>query len=78
MEFQTRTIGHLRSLLRQETEPVFLLGAGASVKSGVPTSNAIFEKIAKFGYCLEKGISPENPETRRSDWHPWLRRPYMV
>ena len=74
MEFQKRTIGHLRSLLRQETEPVFLFGAGASVKSGIPTSNAIFEKIVKFGYCLEKGISPEDPETRRSDWHPWLIR----
>lgn len=74
MEFQTRTIGHLRSLLKQETEPIFLLGAGASVKSGIPTSNVIFEKIAKFGYCLEKDISPEDPETRRSDWHPWLRK----
>ena len=74
MEFQIRTIGHLRSLFRQEPEPVFLLGAGASAKSGIPLSDAIFEKIAKFGYCLEKDISPENPEIRRSDWHPWLRR----
>ena len=74
MEFQIRTIGHLRSLFRQETEPVFLLGAGASAKSGIPLSDAIFEKIAKYGYCLEKGLSPESPETRRSDWHPWLRK----
>ena len=74
MEFQTKTIGHLCSLLGQETDPIFLLGAGASVKSGIPLAHDMVEKIAKWGYCLENGSSPDDPLTLRSDWHPWLKQ----
>ena len=74
MELQTKTIGHLRSLLKQETDPIFLLGAGASVKSGIPLAHDMVEKIAKWGYCLENGLDPEDPHPRRSDWHRWLKR----
>jgi predicted HTH transcriptional regulator len=32
------------------------------------------EKIAKWGYCLENGLDPEDPRLRRSDWYPWLKK----
>ena len=73
MDFQTKTIGHLCSLLRQETDPIFLLGAGASAKSGIPLAHDMVEKIAKWGYCLENGSSPDDPLALRSDWYPWLK-----
>ncbi len=72
MVFQTATIGHLRSLFAEGPDPVFLLGAGASVKSGVPLANEMVEKIAKWGYCKENSCSTEDPSVRRSDWYQWL------
>ena len=77
LEFQTKTIGHLCSLFRQdrkETDPIFLLGAGTSVKSGIPLAHDMVEKIAKWGYCFENSFDPEDPRLRRSDWHQWLKK----
>lgn len=74
MALQTAPIGRLRSLFVQGPDPVFLLGAGASVKSGVPLAHDMVEKIAKYGYCLENGLDPEDLYLRRSDWYPWLKR----
>ncbi len=74
MEFQTTTIERLCSLLIRGPEPIFLFGAGASVKSGIPLAHDMVEKIAKWGYCLENGLDPEDLQPRRSDWHPWIRR----
>lgn len=74
MALQIATIGRLRSLFVQGPDPVFLLGAGASVKSGVPLAHDMVEKIAKWGYCLENGLDPEDLYLRRSDWYPWLKK----
>ena len=74
MALQTATIGRLRSLLIRGPEPIFLLGAGASIKSGIPLGGEMVEKMARWGYCLENGLVPEDPRPRRSDWAPWLKR----
>ena len=73
MALQTASIGRLRSLFIQGPDPIFLLGAGASVKSGIPLAHDMVEKIARWGYCLENGLDPEDPRLRRSDWYPWLK-----
>ena len=72
MALQTATIGHLCSLFTQGSDPIFLLGAGASVSSGIPLAGEMVEKIARWGYCRENGRSPEDTRIRRSDWYPWL------
>ena len=72
MALQTATIGHLRSLFTQGSDPIFLLGAGASLSSGIPLAGEMVEKIARWGYCRENGRSPEDTRIRRSDWYPWL------
>ncbi len=73
MALQTATIGRLRSLFVRGPDPIFLLGAGASVKSGIPLAHDMVEKIAEWGYCLENGLDPEDPRVRPSDWYPWLK-----
>lgn len=74
MQFQTKTIGHLRSLFTDGPEPIFLLGAGASYSSGIPLAGEMVEKIARWGYCKENNLSTEDPRIRRSDWYPWLEK----
>ena len=54
MEIKTTTIERLYRLLTQRADPIFLLGAGASVKSGIPLSHEIVEKIVKWGYHIAK------------------------
>lgn len=73
MALHTTTIGRLCSLFVRGPDPIFLLGAGASVKSGIPLAHDMVEKIAKWGYCLDNGLNPEDPSLRRSDWYPWLK-----
>jgi hypothetical protein len=53
--------------------PVLLLGAGASVSSGVPTAAQLAEMAARWAYCSEHGRAAEDPTVTRSDWLPWLR-----
>lgn len=74
MHFQTKTIGHLRSLFTDGPDPIFLLGAGASYSSGIPLAGEMVEKIARWGYCKENNLSTEDPRIRRSDWYPWLEK----
>ena len=71
---QTVTIGHLTSLFTQDPDPIFLLGAGASVKSGIPLADKMVEKIARYGYCKENNRSPEDPHIQHSAWQPWLKK----
>ena len=73
MALQTATIGRLCSLFVRGPDPIFLLGAGASVKSGIPLAHDMVEKIAKWRYCLDNGLDTEDPSLRRSDWYPWLK-----
>ncbi len=74
MQFQIKTIGHLRSLFTDGPDPIFLLGAGASYSSGIPLAGEMVEKIARWGYCKENNLSIEDPRIRRSDWYPWLEK----
>lgn len=48
--------------------PVLLLGAGASIKSGVPSAAGFAEMIARWAYLREHDQS-----VHRSDWLPWLK-----
>ena len=71
---QTVTIGHLTSLFTQDPDPIFLLGAGASLKSGIPLADKMVERIARYGYCKDNSRSPEDPHIQDSDWQPWLKK----
>lgn len=74
MELKTTSIGHLCSLLTRGPNPIFLLGAGASVTSGIPLADEMVERIAREEYCIENRYSPEDLRIRRSDWYPWLQK----
>lgn len=69
---RTSTTGRLRSLLMDGSEPVLLLGAGASIKSGIPAAGATVEKAARWAWCKEHGRHPGDQSIRRSDYWPWL------
>jgi hypothetical protein len=66
----------LKSLFLQTNlaSPIILLGAGASLKSGIPLSGQIVEMAAKWAYCQTQGFHLEDPSVRRSDWLKWLER----
>lgn len=64
----------IANLLKEEVKPVFLLGAGASVRSGVPMSEHLVEAIAKWGYCKIHDRVFSDPTLMRSDWWPWLQQ----
>ena len=70
------TLERLKRELLDETKPspVFLLGAGASVKSGVPTAAGFAEMIARWAYLKENGRDERDQNVHRSDWLPWLKR----
>jgi hypothetical protein len=69
---QTAAIGRLYSVLTGQPSPVLLLGAGASVRSGVPLAGDMVERAARWAYAKEHGRSPDDPRILRSDWYPWL------
>lgn len=73
MELKTTSIGHLCSVLTRKPDPIFLLGAGASVTSGIPLADEMVEQIAREEYCIENRYSAADPRIRRSDWYPWLK-----
>lgn len=66
------TPGRLRSLLTDGSEPVLLLGAGASITSGIPAADKTVERVARWAWCKEHGRHPEDMSIRRSDYWPWL------
>jgi len=55
-------------------DPIWLLGAGASRKSGVPLSGDLVERAAKWAYCRAHQRSPDDNTVMRSDWLPWLHQ----
>jgi hypothetical protein len=76
--FQIATPGNIRSLLLEGSLPVLLLGAGASVTSGVPAAATTAEKAARWAWCREVGRSPDDIRIQRSDYWPWLcRQPWF-
>jgi hypothetical protein len=66
------TPGRLRSLLMDGSEPVLLLGAGASITSGIPAAGKTVERVARWAWCKENGRHPGDMSIRRSDYWPWL------
>ncbi|MEJ0024934.1 MAG: ATP-binding protein [Rhizomicrobium sp.] len=72
MKMQYSPIGKLYRLLTTQPAPVLLLGAGASVKSGVPLAGQMVERAARWAYANAHGRSPDDPRLLRSDWMPWL------
>ena len=69
---RTSSPGRLRSLLMDSAEPVLLLGAGASITSGIPAAGKTVEKVARWAWCKENGRHPDDFTIRRSDYWPWL------
>ena len=69
---RTATPGRLRSVLMDGHEPVLLIGAGASVTSGIPAAGATAERVARWAWCKENGRHPDDITIRRSDYWPWL------
>jgi hypothetical protein len=69
-------IALVSTLLRGEDDrwPLFLLGAGASFRSGVPTATDAVKHIAKIVYSERKLLGSRPPErVKPSEWEPWLR-----
>jgi hypothetical protein len=65
-------------ILERRPDPILLLGAGASLKSGVPLAGDIAELAARHAYCRELGFDENDQSVRRSDWHAWLtNRPWF-
>jgi hypothetical protein len=53
--------------------PVLFLGAGASVKSGIPAVGDLIHMIARFGYCRAQGWDYRDRRPQQSDWIVWLK-----
>ena len=70
---ESSSIGRLYSVLVRQPTPVLLLGAGASVRSGIPLAADMVEQAARWAYAREHGKAPEDPRLLRSDWFPWLK-----
>jgi hypothetical protein len=62
----------IATLLKETPKPVFLLGAGASVTSGIPVAAEVVSLAAKWAYARQHGKDPDDPRITRSDWYPWL------
>lgn len=71
-DIQKATPGNIRSLLLDGSQPTLLLGAGASVTSGVPAVQETIERVARWAWCQAHGRSPEDIRVQRSDYWPWL------
>src|SRR5262245_52013053 len=62
------------SVFRGHVTPVLLLGAGASVRSGVPLAGEMVERVARWGYCNDHGLDQADLGVMRTDWFRWLKR----
>lgn len=63
----------LHSVLLGSPSPVLWLGGGASVKSGIPLSEDLVKKAARWEYCRSQGLLFGDPGVRPSDWMPMLK-----
>lgn len=68
------TPGHVRTLLLRGQQPILLLGAGASVTSGILSAAPTVEKAARWAWCEEQGRSFDDFRIQRSDYYPWLQQ----
>jgi len=68
----------IAGLINEGNKPIFLLGAGASVSSGVPLAGQLVELMGKFAYCKATARVVDDPTLMRSDWYGWLeQRPWF-
>lgn len=66
-------LADLRSVvLDGHPRPVLLLGAGASVTSGVPLVSRLIDLIGRYAYCRKFQRDLDDPTLMRSDWYPWV------
>ena len=65
-------VGWLQTVLAEHRQPILLIGAGASITSGVPLAGETVNRAAKWAYCKANGRSPMDPGVVDSDWLPWL------
>jgi hypothetical protein len=72
MEPRINTVEQLFSVFKGTPDPVLLLGAGTSIKSGIPLGDEIVEKAVRWEYCRSKGLDYEDIRVKRSDWLDWL------
>lgn len=74
MTLSVKNAAIIATLLKETPKPIFLLGAGASVTSGIPLAGEIVSKAAKWAFAREHGKNPDDPRITRSDWYPWLEQ----
>jgi len=72
MDPRINTVEQLFSVFKGTPDPILLLGAGASIKSGIPLGDEIVEKAVRWEYCRSQGLDYEDIRVRRSDWLNWL------
>lgn len=65
-------VGWLQTVLSEYRQPILLLGAGASISSGVPAAGETVNRAAKWAYCKTHGRSTMDPGVVDSDWVPWM------
>jgi hypothetical protein len=49
-----------------------VIGAGASITSGIPAAGQTVERVARWAWCKENGRHPDDFTIRRSDYWPWV------
>jgi len=73
MEMQEQDIEHLISIIAEgNPKPILLLGAGASVKSGIPATGPFVEKAAAWVFARRNQLDYDDVRIRRSDWLTFL------
>ena len=75
-ELYRTTVEHVSGVIVPDggPDPILLLGAGASAKSGIPMAEDLTGLAARWAYCDRQGLSHQDPQVTRSDWLPWLQR----
>lgn len=60
-------------VLESKPRPIVLLGAGASVTSGVPLVKDLIEMIGRQAFCWRSNRDFHDTSLVRSDWLPWVQ-----
>jgi hypothetical protein len=55
-------------------DPVILLGAGASINSGIPMSEEVVRLAARRAYCFNFDLKIEDPTIKEADCLTWVLR----
>jgi NAD-dependent SIR2 family protein deacetylase len=75
MEIQEQDIESLISVVAdRQSNPILFLGAGASIKSGIPGTGAFVERAAAWVYARKNQLDYDDVRIRRSDWMPFLEK----